>query len=109
MRKEVLFAIIMLLLTLTLLPTASVVAPGPKPKEQANVELTGPDIMSDGVETLDISRAGRRVIVGGPAALVGIEWDDFETGHQLGIRIDKRNGKTCIIYTFGTSDFEGKG
>ena len=39
---------------------------------------------------------------------MGIELVDFEDGHELGIRIDKRIGVTAIIYRFGTKDFEGK-
>lgn len=104
--KKTLVAITMLLLTLMLLSTAPIAAVGSKPKEQANVELIGPDITS-GVNTLDIRRAGRLVIVYGHADLVGIEWGDFQNGHELGIRIDK-SGETEIIYRFDTKDFEGK-
>ena len=99
----------MLLLALTLLPTAPTVAKKPKPEEKAEVTVDGE--ISTGAVTLDIRRAGRLVIVYGPACmstdLAGTEWDDFEDGHQLGIRIYK-SGETEIIYTFGTKDFEGK-
>jgi hypothetical protein len=104
-RKEELFAIIMLILTLTLLPTASVVAPGPTPKEKAEVTVYDDNIYTDGAVTLNVRRAGRLVIVYGLADLKGTVWDEFEDGHQLGIRIDK-SGETEIIYTFGTELFE---
>lgn len=111
MRKIVLVSIVMSLLALTLLPTAPAVAKKPEPEEMVNVTVSG-DVLTDGVVTLDIRRAGRLVIVYGPACmstdLTGTGWDDFEDGHQLGIRIYK-SGETEIIYTFGTSDFEGKG
>jgi len=112
LRKKVLFVSLLFLLTLILLPTASVVAPGPEPKEQANVTVVG-DISTNGVVTLNIRRAGKLVILYGPADLEGKEFEGielgaFEDGHQLGIRIDKRTGVTEIIYNFGTKDFEGK-
>ena len=107
MRRTALFSIIMLLLALTLLPTASIVAKGPKPEEKANVTVLG-DISTIEEVTLNIRRAGRLVIVYGPADLEGITYGDFEDGRELGIRIDKGTGEVAIIYRFDIKDFEGK-
>jgi len=129
MKKILLFAV-MLLLLFTLLPIAPIAAPGPKPKERAEVTVSG-DITSDEVTyTLDIRRAGRLVIVYGSAddltfndrgdretedwVKLGTEcsWDYFEGAglHEeggLGIRIDK-SGETEIFYEFDrTVEVEG--
>lgn len=101
--KRALSLCLALLLTLTLLPTALVVV-GPKPKEKAVVEFTGPDITSDMV-TLEVFRP-RTVIVYGDANLtfVGEDlWGDFyrstEWEGSLSIWIYK-NGEIEITYNF---------
>jgi len=119
--KRVLLLSLALLLTLMLLPTASIAAPGPKPKEWAKVEFIGHGITSE-VTTLDIRRAGRLVIVYGPAnltfqvSMVGTDGTNFTKLSQewaetyedmpnyfgkLGLRIDKTTQKAGIIYGFG--------
>lgn len=111
--KKVLLLSLALLLTLTLLPTASIAALGPKPKEWAKVEFIGLDITSE-VTTLNIRRAGRLVIVYGPTDLTFVEtttglWYNatldlnfaglWKEG-KVGIRIDKGTGEADIIYNF---------
>jgi len=91
----------MLLLTLTLLPTAPIAAPGPKPKEKAEVRFNGPDITSEWL-IWDVGYT-KLVIVYGDADLTFVNPEDF-AGPQEGkggVRINKRTGETEIIINFG--------
>jgi hypothetical protein len=93
-----------------MLPTASIVAVGAKPKEKADAQFIGPDITSSLLKDLDVY-IHKFVVLFGPAGLTfepnGGLWEEndhnFAGGHAgtLGIRIIKRTREAEIIYNFG--------
>ncbi len=116
MRKILLFAV--LLLTLTLLPTVPIVAkkpphtpgPGPPPTEEAYyVTFNGPDITSDQHELMRRRAHGgkHRDLINFPGdksalTFMGDVWEDWEGLQEgkLGIWIDLKTKKAGMSYQF---------
>ena len=95
----------MFLLSLALLPLASIASARPKSNEQVNVILAG-DIASS-EEVLDVSRAGRAITVHstfrGPVTLqFGVATGVFVGGHEgkLGFFLDKNTQEALVVYQF---------
>lgn len=99
MRRKVLFPIIILLLTLTLLSTAPIFAVGPPKKgEDKTVSFTG-DLV--GEDTLTVDRKGGKLWVYGSIDLTfSSTFDGFVGAHGGGLRITIKDGEVTMYYDF---------
>jgi len=108
-RKKTLFISLLFLLSLALLPLASIASARPKSNEQVNVILAG-DIASS-VEVLDVSRAGRAITVHstfrGPVTLqFGVATGVFVGGHEgkCAFFLDANTQEALVVYQFDSYD-----